>query len=328
MAQFNQRTEDIPPKMRFRASRLSLYIVATGWLAFLVTLSQAFQWMDFDDAFMNLFSFEIKQLPMRAITLAIPLILTIIGYLVYEREKYLGHIISTGRRLESKNISLETSYKKLYGKMKDGVAGSAHTLLLEESRLMARGASAVFSDIIDYRIKHLSDEASNALKEDRLRFRTIFLLQEALMKASEPGALDVRAYLNAICRELIEGVQASHVKLDIDVKDARMGVNTLFPCGVIVCELVMNSLKHAFEGINEPGIKVSLVSPANGQAVLWVMDNGIGIPVGLDISASDTMGFRMVNRMARAMNANITRDQSDSGTVLALAFGLSGRLPG
>lgn len=327
MADNNHKAKDMLPRSRFRASGLSLYIVATGWLAFLVNLSQVFQWADFDTALMSLLSFDVKHLPMRAISLAIPLILTIIGYLVYEREKYLGQAITVGRRLESKNISLETSYKKLYEKMRDGVAGSAHTMLLEETRLMGRGASAVLSDILEYRIKHLEDDAANVLREDRLRFRAIFLLQEALLKANEPGDVDVRAYFNAICRQLIDEYHMANVNLDIDVKDTNMGINNLFPCGVIVCELVMNSLKHAFGDMEEPGIKISLVSPSRGQAVLWIMDNGTGLPSGLEISAMDTMGFRLVNRMARSMKATITRDQSEKGTAVALSFSLSGRLP-
>jgi len=327
MADNNHKANDMLPRVRFSASGLSLYIIATGWLAFLVNISQVFQWADFDTAMMSLLSFDARHIPMRAISLAIPLILTIIGYLVYEKEKSLGQAIATGRRLESKNISLETSYKKLYEKMRDGVAGSAHTMLLEESRLMGRGLSSVFSDIIEYRIKHLGDEAALVLKEDRLRFRTIFLLQEALLKANEPGSVDVRAYFNAICRQLIDEFNMTNVNLVIDVKDTKMGINTLFPCGVIVCELAMNSLKHAFSEVEEPGIKISLLSPAKGQAVLWIMDNGTGIPGGLDISTLDTMGLRLVNRMARAMKATITRDQAEKGTAFALSFSLSGRLP-
>lgn len=327
MADSRQNTEDITPVKRFRTSRLGLYIVLTGWLAFLVNISQVFQGTDLVTAMTSLLSFELKQIPMRAISFAIPLILTIIGYLVYERERYLGHVISTGRRLESKNISLETSYKKLYDKMKDGEAGSSHTMLLEESRLMGRGTSAVLSDIIDYRIRHLGDEAAHLLQEDRLRFRTIFLLQEALMKSSEPDSIDIRVYLNAVCRELMDGFHASGVKLDFDIKDAKMSINTLFPMGVIVCELVMNSLKHAFSEVEEPAIKITLASPSKDHGVLWVMDNGRGFPVDLDISGLDTIGIKMVNKMARVMKARVTREKAEKGTAFAIDFSLSSRVP-
>jgi len=326
MAEDRQNTEELAPRKRLGTSRLGLYIVISGWLAFLVNISQVFQGNDLVTALTTLLSFEVKQLPVRAISLAIPLILTIIGYLVYEREKYLGHLISTGRRLESKNISLETSYKKLYDKMKDGVTGSAHTVLLEESRLMGRGTSAVLSDIVEHRIRSLGEEAAHLLKEDRLRFRAIFLLQEALMKSTEPSSIDVRAYLGAVCRELMDEFHASGVKLEIDIKDVRMGISNLFPIGVIVCELVMNSLKHAFFEAEEPTIRITLVTPAKGQGILWVMDNGRGIPEGLDINAMNTIGIRMVNKMARAMKAQLTREQAEQGTAFALAFRLSSRV--
>ena len=313
--------------MKFKTSRLGLYIVITGWLAFLVIISQAFQWTDFDTALMSLFSFEPNVLPLRAIALAIPLILTIIGYLVYEREKFLGEMISTGRRLESKNISLETSYKKLYGKMKEGVAGSAHTMLLEESRLMIRGGNAVFSDVLEYRIRHLTEEASHVLREDQMRFRTIMLLHEALMRCTEPGKVDVRGYLRAVGANIIDTCQVPGVRLDVEVKGAGMSINTLFPCGMIVCELVMNSLKHAFANVEEPVVNISLQLPPKGRAVLSVMDNGSGIPEGMDLSAIDTMGLKMVNRMARTMKADVDREQGVQGTSYAITFNPSGRLP-
>jgi two-component sensor histidine kinase len=211
--------------------------------------------------------------------------------------------------------------------MKDGVAGSAHTVLLEESRLMGRGTSAVLSDIIEYRIRHLGEDAAHVLKEDRLRFRAIFLLQEALMKSSGPGSIDARAYINSVCRELMDEFHAMNIKLDLDIKDARMGINTLFPAGMIVCELVMNSLKHAFGETGEPVIGISLASPAKGNAVLRVMDNGKGIAGELDISSLDTMGFKMVNKMARAMKAGIAREKTGQGTAFSLTFSLSSRAP-
>lgn len=314
------QNDNMPKRKPFKTSRLAMYIAGFGWVSFFVIVSQGFEWADVETVFFNFFSPDMKMLPYRAMALAVPLIFSIIAFMVFQREKFLGDVISTGRRLESKNLSLETSYKKLYGKMKEGVAGSAHTVLLEESRLMIRGADAVIGDMIEYRIRHLGEEAARVLKDDLLRFKSIVLLQEMLMRCTEPGKIDVRGYFVTICNELSSVVNATKVKFDVDVRIKNMGVNTVFPCGIIVTELAMNSMKHAFAETQEPTVSIVIKKADKGEAVLIYTDNGCGIAEDLDIARLDTMGFKMVGRMARAMKGRVVRDQGIHGVSFQIFF--------
>lgn len=321
------RNDDKQKRKPFKASRLGMYIAVFGWVSFLVIVGQGFEWADVETVFFNFFSVDIKVLPYRAMALAVPLIFSIIAFMVFQREKFLGDVITTGRRLESKNLSLETSYKKLYGKMKEGVAGSAHTVLLEETRLMVRGADAVIGDMIEYRIRHLGEEAARVLKDDLLRFKSIVLLQEMLMRCTEPGKIDVRGYIVTICRELSSAFNMGKVKFDVDVRLKNMGVNTIFPLGLIVTELVMNSMKHAFAETEEPTLGIIIKNADKAEAVFMYTDNGCGIAEDLDISRLDTMGFKMVGRMARAMKGRVLREQGIHGMSLQVFFNPSGKVP-
>lgn len=309
-------------KKKFKVSRLGLYIVIFGWLSFLVTISQAFEWADFETVFLSFFSADIKVLPFRALALSIPLIFTVIGYMVFMREKFLGQVLSSGRKLESKNLSLETSYKKLYGKMKEGVAGSSHTILLEESKVLSRGFSVVLSDVMDFRIRHISPDVSSLLKADMLRFRAITLLQEGFARANEPGKMDVRGYIRAISRELMEFYGMTNVKLDVDVKVNGLGMGAVLPCGVIICELVMNSLKYAFKEVKEPAVMIGMLMASRTDVLLRYSDNGIGLPDGLDISSLDSIGFKLLGKMSRAMKGRVARVDSVQGVAFDITFPL------
>jgi hypothetical protein len=64
MAEKREGSGDVPARKNLGTSRLGLYIVLTGWLAFLVNISQVFQWTDFDTALMSLLTFEARHIPM------------------------------------------------------------------------------------------------------------------------------------------------------------------------------------------------------------------------------------------------------------------------
>lgn len=329
MADIHHDKADLPQRKPFKSSRLGLYIVVLGWVAFLVTISQAFEWADFETVFFSFFSTDPKVLPFRALALTIPLLFTIIGYMVFMREQFLGEVITSGRKLESKNLSLQTSYKKLYGKMKEGVAGSAHTVILDEYKLLSRGVGSVLSDLMRYRIEHApGGDARSFAIEDNIRLRAIMLLQEVFAKSVEQGKFDMRAYLRTVCKEVADFYNRPALNVEVEVKTGRLGMNHIFPCAIIVSELVMNSLKYAYVKTDEPTLRISLIQDPKGFAVLRVADNGSGIPEGMDISDKDTIGLKMASRMARAMKGSLVREDGVQGTAFSVTFNVAGVIPG
>ena len=102
------------------------------------------------------------------------------------------------------------------------------------------------------------------------------------------------------------------------VQDVTLDIDTAIPCGLILNELVSNALKHAFPDGRRGELKVSL-GLAEGRCQLVVCDNGIGLPAGLDLEQTDSLGLRLVLALVEQLEATIELSQ-DAGAVFTITF--------
>ena len=107
----------------------------------------------------------------------------------------------------------------------------------------------------------------------------------------------------------------------MNVEAICLDVALAMPCGLIVNELITNSLKHAFPpGFErQPGLRVHLRREAEGF-VLVVADNGVGLPPGPMGQAGRTLGLRLVNLWVHAISWRNGRDGQRRGRVWTLRF--------
>jgi two-component sensor histidine kinase len=104
------------------------------------------------------------------------------------------------------------------------------------------------------------------------------------------------------------GVDSSHIKLKFTGEDVFLGLDISIPCGLIINELISNTLKHAFPNGNEGEIRIVFQSDANGKFTLIVSDNGIGMPKGLDFNNTRTLGLQLVNTLVNQLDGTIELD--------------------
>ena len=106
--------------------------------------------------------------------------------------------------------------------------------------------------------------------------------------------------LQSLSKDLfrVYGINQDVVKLNIDIKDILLNINTAIPCGLIINELISNSLKYAFPDGKKGKIKIAM-SPLNKNEIeLAVSDNGIGIPEEMDIRSTKSLGLHLVTILA------------------------------
>jgi two-component sensor histidine kinase len=89
-----------------------------------------------------------------------------------------------------------------------------------------------------------------------------------------------------------------------------LGVDTAIPCGLIINELVSNSLKHAFPAGRAGEIRIELWSDDDGQFTLMVSDNGVGLPKDLDFRATQSLGLQLVHTLVEQLEGTIELDRS------------------
>jgi two-component system, sensor histidine kinase PdtaS len=100
-------------------------------------------------------------------------------------------------------------------------------------------------------------------------------------------------------------VNEDRIKFDIQVDNVALDVNTAIPCGLVVNELVSNSLEHAFPENAGGTVRIALEPPANGTYELIIQDDGVGLPRNVDIHSAETFGLQIVNLLLEQLDGSI-----------------------
>lgn len=156
------------------------------------------------------------------------------------------------------------------------------------------------------------------LSEMQGRIRSMALLHETLYRSGNLAEVDLSAYLQTLNTQLsrLLAPKAGSIRLQTTATSARVAIDQAVPCGLIVNELVSNAFKHAFPGGRAGEVRVSLeeVSPvptgadgtsgslANPRRLrLAVIDDGVGLPVDLDLAALRSLGLHLVSDLVRQL---------------------------
>jgi len=169
--------------------------------------------------------------------------------------------------------------------------------------------------------KMQSDEARSHLHDAHHRVLSIAAVQQQLA-ATNLGDVEIRPYLTQLCDSLGASMIRDHdqISIVVTVDDSRTATNASISMGLIVTELVINALKHAFPG-NRTG-KIAVSYQAEGQGwTLAVTDDGVGIPSGPH-AAKPGLGTGIVEALVRQLDAEIKIVDADPGTTITISHGL------
>jgi PAS domain S-box-containing protein len=135
------------------------------------------------------------------------------------------------------------------------------------------------------------------------------LVHEMLYISRDLSSIDLGDYIQDLCAMLRQGYLRAkgEVRLEISVDEGiRVPIDNAIPLGLILNELVTNSLKHAFPGSRKGCVRVSAKRSAAGEVELSVVDDGIGLPPGFDASRADSMGFHTVYALAEQLDGSVS----------------------
>ena len=159
------------------------------------------------------------------------------------------------------------------------------------------------------------------VEEIRGRVHAMALVHEKLYRAADFVRLDYGSYLRELVATLVRTMSHRIAKVDVSVEaDATgLGTNAAVPVGLIVNELVSNSLKHAFADGREGHIVVNLHGAPESGYDLSVVDDGVGMPADFDPAAGGSMGWRLVEMLVRQLDGQIAMRRGN-GTEFAIHF--------
>ncbi|MGB6067443.1 MAG: sensor histidine kinase [Desulfomonilaceae bacterium] len=179
----------------------------------------------------------------------------------------------TERALNKNEVSLKKSLEE------------KESLLREIHHRVKNNLQVICSLLRLQRRRVASEENRVIFIESENTVRSMAMLHEALYRSDNLNKISARKYIQELGNYLLHSHDTTQrgISLRVEGQDLSFGIDTAIPCGLIINELVTNSLKHAFPDGKRGTITVCLHNGGDDEWTLTVADNGVGLPKEIDI---------------------------------------------
>lgn len=195
-------------------------------------------------------------------------------------------------------------------------------VLLKEIHHRVKNNLQIISSLLRLQSRKVEDpQALSLFKDSQHRVQSMALIHQQLYQSPNLAQINFGKYIQTLTNNLFRsyGINRQTIGLNIEVTTAPLTIDLAIPCGLIINELVSNSLKYAFPEHQDGKIEISLSSDQQGQLILTVSDNGIGLPENLDFQSTKSLGLSIVRNLTVQLGGNIILDCSQ-GTRLKINF--------
>lgn len=196
-------------------------------------------------------------------------------------------------------------------------------VLLREVYHRVKNNMQIITSLLNLQSRYARNgEDRDMFRESHNRIKSMSLVHEKLYQSKDLTTIDFKEYINDIAKGLFQsyGANKGKIVLVMDINNISLDINTAIPCGLIINELVTNSLKHAFPEGKEGEIKISLHSMNENTLELVVGDNGIGISEDVDFRSTKSLGLQLLILLAEnQLHGAVNLDRS-KGTEFTITF--------
>lgn len=231
---------------------------------------------------------------------------------ISDDENNITGILSSGEDITERKLGEE--------KLKDSL--QEKEILIKEIHHRVKNNMAVISSLLNLQAQTVDHPlVKHAFRESRNRIHSMALVHEKLYQSKNLSQIDFKNYLESLSRQIINSYAgtSSPVSLQLNLEPASLEIDLAIPCGLIVNELVTNSLKYAFPDKRQGVITMELRYRENHTLELTVGDNGVGLPSEMDIENTQTLGLQLVHMLASQIEADIEYKRNP-GTSFKITF--------
>ena len=195
-------------------------------------------------------------------------------------------------------------------------------VLLKEVHHRVKNNMQIISSMLKLQARHITNEETlQHLNDSQNRVRSMALIHEKLYQTDDFEEIDYYDYIHSLVNYLTLSYRElmKRISIQIDIKDIWLDINTSIPCGLIINELITNSLKYAFPDGRKGIISISITKTKTEKLILEVKDNGIGLPKDFSMENIDSLGLQLVTALSKQLHASIDIN-TDEGVCFTLEF--------
>jgi two-component sensor histidine kinase len=236
--------------------------------------------------------------------------------------RWIKPLRSHERKLSADDIYSPFSGEQLRTQKALSKALRAKETLLREVHHRVKNNLQVISSLVNMQAASIKDPAAaRALDDIQKRVRAMALIHERLQGDDDLDRLDFGEYAGMLAHDLFYSysIDSARIGLKLELEPVSLELNQAIPCGLILNELLTNSLKYAFPHGRPGEIRVAVACGPNDMVKLTVSDNGIGLAPGFNWAQSQSLGLQIVDTLARQLDGTAVHEPA-AGTTFTISF--------
>lgn len=222
----------------------------------------------------------------------------------------------------NRNYRLEIIERKHTEKLLKSSLEEKDVLLKEVHHRVKNNLQIIFS-LLKLQSNSVNDEKySEMMVESLNRIKSMSFIHEKLYKSKDLSNITFNDYLKDLAKHLFStyGTGKNRIGLEIDVLEFPLSLDSAIPAGLVINELLTNSLKYAFPGDKKGAIKITASLSDQNEIQILISDNGIGIPDDLDYRNTESLGLKLVTSIAEKQLGGVIELDRTGGTSFNLKF--------
>ena len=198
-------------------------------------------------------------------------------------------------------------------------------VLLKEIHHRVKNNLTVISSLLNLQSRYIKDKDDlKMFQESQSRAKSMALIHQRLYDSSDLERINFGDYIRSLANDMFQTylLDPKQIKLEMDVEDVMLDIDTTIPLGLILNELLTNSMKYAFpeDGLYDTTgiIRVKLFKMDENYSLI-VEDNGMGLPIDINLETTDSLGLQLIYSLSEQLGGNIELNRTN-GTSFKINF--------
>jgi len=197
-------------------------------------------------------------------------------------------------------------------------------VLLNEIHHRVKNNMQIVCSLFRMQLTQIKDpKVAAILRDSQSRISAMALIHKTLYQPKDQSSVHFEEYIKELAASIVEsyGVDPELITLKCDLDRVALDIDTVTPCGLIINELVTNSIKYAFPEGRPGEVCITFKCLKKGEYMLGISDNGVGLPPDLDIRQSRTLGLHLsLNLAENQLRGRFEVESNENGTTVMIFF--------
>ncbi|QEE50815.1 hypothetical protein FUA48_14880 [Flavobacterium alkalisoli] len=192
--------------------------------------------------------------------------------------------------------------------------------LLKEIHHRVKNNLQIVMSLLNTQSAYLKDKSAlTAIRDSQHRVHSMSLIHQKLYQSEDMTSIPMPAYITDLTEYLKDSFDTSNIHFDLTIEHVDFDVSIAVPLGLILNEAITNSIKYGFPEKEEGVISIKLIQNTEDTFMLYIRDNGVGLPDDYAIKKENSLGLNLIKGLTEDLDGSLNL-YNDNGVVIEITF--------